>query len=44
MMEVSGLGVAYKAKPIVQARADVALNITGLEGVLFALGQRFDRV
>ena len=44
MMEISGLGVAYKAKPIVQARADVALNVSGLEGVLFALGQRFDRV
>ncbi|MDO4896806.1 MAG: phosphoserine phosphatase SerB [Moraxella sp.] len=44
MMEMSGMGIAYKAKPIVQARADVALNITGLEGVLFALGQRFDKV
>lgn len=44
MMEISGLGVAYHAKPIVQARADVALNVTGLEGVLFALGQRFDKI
>ncbi|TWV82886.1 phosphoserine phosphatase SerB [Moraxella sp. VT-16-12] len=44
MMEISGMGIAYKAKPIVQARADVALNVTGLEGVLFALGQRFDKV
>lgn len=44
MMEIAGLGIAYKAKPIVQARADVALNVTGLEGVLFALGQRFDKV
>lgn len=44
MMAVSGLGVAFKAKPIVQVRADVAVNITGLEGVLYALGHRFDKV
>lgn len=38
MMAVSDMGIAYHAKPIVQARADVAVNITGLEGVLYALG------
>lgn len=38
MMAVSDLGLAYHAKPIVQARADVAINATGLEGVLYALG------
>lgn len=38
MMAISDLGVAYRAKPIVQARADVAVNVTGLEGVLYALG------
>lgn len=44
MMEVAGVGIAYRAKPIVQARADAALNITGLEGVIYALGHRFDVV
>lgn len=44
MMSISNLGVAYHAKPIVQARADSAVNITGLEGVLYALGHRFDEV
>ncbi|WP_066800805.1 phosphoserine phosphatase SerB [Moraxella oblonga] len=44
MMDISNIGVAYHAKPIVQARADVAVNITGLEGVLYAMGQRFDKV
>ncbi|WP_435979207.1 phosphoserine phosphatase SerB [Psychrobacter sp. DM4] len=38
MMADADLGVAYRAKPIVQARADAAINITGLEGVLYALG------
>lgn len=38
MMEVANLGLAYHAKPIVQARADAAINCTGLEGVLYALG------
>ena len=44
MMAVSGTGIAYKAKPIVAAKADAAVNITGLEGVLYALGHRFDKV
>lgn len=38
MMAAADLGVAYRAKPIVQARADAAVNVTGLEGVLYALG------
>ncbi|MDO4251244.1 MAG: phosphoserine phosphatase SerB [Moraxella sp.] len=38
MMAISDLGIAYHAKPIVQARADAAVNVTGLEGVLYALG------
>lgn len=38
MMASADLGVAYHAKPIVQARADAAVNVTGLEGVLYALG------
>lgn len=42
MMAISDIGVAYHAKPIVQAKASAAVNITGLEGVLYALGHRLD--
>lgn len=38
MMAIADLGVAYHAKPIVQARADAAINVTGLEGIFYALG------
>ncbi|MGO2341066.1 MAG: phosphoserine phosphatase SerB [Psychrobacter sp.] len=38
MMAIADLGIAYHAKPIVQARADSAINVTGLEGALYALG------
>jgi phosphoserine phosphatase len=34
MMSVAGLSVAFRAKPIVRAQADVALNFVGLDGVL----------
>lgn len=42
MMAISDLGIAYRAKPIVQAKASAAVNITGLEGVIYALGHRLD--
>ncbi len=38
MMATAHLGIAYHAKPIVQQQADIAINCTGLEGVLYALG------
>lgn len=38
MMAVSDLGIAYRAKPVVQAQADTAINNAGLDGVLYALG------
>lgn len=38
MMAIADLGIAYHAKPIVRARADAAINATGLEGVLYVLG------
>lgn len=38
MMAAADLGVAFRAKSIVQARADAAVNVTGVEGVLYALG------
>ncbi len=34
MMSVAGLSVAFRAKPVVREQADVALNFSGLDGVL----------
>jgi phosphoserine phosphatase len=34
MMSVAGVGVAYHAKPVVQAKATYALNFVGLDGVI----------
>ena len=34
MMGIAGLSVAFRAKPIVRAQADVALNFVGLDGML----------
>lgn len=34
MMSVAGLSVAFRAKPVVQAKAHVTLNYSGLDGVL----------
>ncbi|RSZ55298.1 phosphoserine phosphatase SerB [Massilia atriviolacea] len=37
MMSVAGLSVAFRAKPVVRAQADVALSYTGLDGLLAIL-------
>jgi len=37
MMGVAGLSVAFRAKPVVRAQASVALNFSGLDGVLTIL-------
>lgn len=34
MMNIAGLSVAFRAKPVVRAQADIALNFVGLDGVL----------
>jgi len=34
MMAVSGLSVAFRAKPVVQKQARVAINYSGLDGIL----------
>lgn len=34
MMAISGMSVAFRAKPIVRAQANVALNFVGLDGIL----------
>ena len=38
MMSIAGLSVAFRAKPVVRAQADVALNFVGLDGVLALFG------
>lgn len=37
MMGIAGLSVAFRAKPVVRAQASVALNFSGLDGVLAVL-------
>ncbi len=37
MMGIAGLSVAFRAKPVVRAQASVALNYTGLDGLLTIL-------
>lgn len=37
MMAIAGLSVAYRAKPVVQSKADVVLNFAGLDGILTLL-------
>jgi len=34
MMDIAGLSVAFRAKPVVRAQADVGLNFVGLDGIL----------
>jgi len=37
MMRIAGLSVAFRAKPVVRTQADVALNYSGLDGLLTIL-------
>jgi phosphoserine phosphatase len=37
MMGIAGLSVAFRAKPVVRAQASVALNFSGLDGLLAVL-------
>ena len=39
MMGIAGLSVAFRAKPVVRSQASVALNYTGLDGLLTILGK-----
>ncbi|NML60820.1 phosphoserine phosphatase SerB [Massilia sp. RP-1-19] len=39
MMKISGLSVAFRAKPVVYQQADVALNFSGLDGLLNILAE-----
>lgn len=38
MLSLADVGIAYRAKPVVQEQADFVVNIAGLDGVLAILG------
>jgi phosphoserine phosphatase len=38
MLSIAGLGIAFRAKPIVKASAKQSLNTQGLDGVLYLMG------
>lgn len=40
MIQAAGLGIAFRAKPLVRASADQSLNVLGLDGILYLLGVR----
>lgn len=40
MLAIAGLGVAYRAKPLVRQSARQAISVLGLDAVLYLLGQR----
>lgn len=40
MLKIAGLGVAFHAKPVVQANARHAISTLGLDGILYLLGIR----
>ncbi len=44
MLELAGLGIAFNAKPIVQAAADTTLSVPYLDAILFLLGITRDEV
>ena len=38
MLSSAGLGIAFRAKPIVQQRAEHSISTLGLDGILYLLG------
>lgn len=44
MLATAGMGIAFNAKPVVQARADTTVNVPYLDSVLFLLGISRDEV
>jgi phosphoserine phosphatase len=43
MLSIAGLGIAFRAKPIVRGSARLSISRIGLDGILYVLGLR-DRV
>ena len=40
MLNIAGLGIAFRAKPLVRRSAQQALSTLGLDGILYLLGLR----
>lgn len=40
MLALAGLGVAFRAKPVVRQSADHAMTVSGLDGILYLIGVR----
>jgi phosphoserine phosphatase len=40
MLSIAGLGIAFRAKPLVKANAKQAISTLGLDGILYLLGVR----
>ena len=40
MLSIAGLGIAFRAKPLVQQQARYSLGSVGLDGILYLLGMR----
>ncbi|GAA4942993.1 phosphoserine phosphatase SerB [Halioxenophilus aromaticivorans] len=40
MLSLAGLGVAFRAKPVVRAQAEYAITTLGLDGLLYLIGYR----
>jgi len=40
MLNIAGLGIAFRAKPLVRKSAKQALSTLGLDGILYLLGLR----
>jgi phosphoserine phosphatase len=40
MLSIAGLGVAFRAKPLVRQSANQAISSVGLDGILYLLGVR----
>lgn len=40
MLSIAGLGIAFRAKPVVRANAKQAISTLGLDGILYLLGVR----
>jgi len=44
MLSVAGLGIAFNAKPVVEAAADTSLSVPYLDAILFVLGIKREEV
>ena len=38
MLQAAGMGVAFKAKPLVRVSAQYAISHSGLDGILYLMG------